>query len=600
MKNVIVLLFVFIFALYPVKALFHSGFYTSHDGEHQVVRLSRFVESVNDGQIMPRWAKNLDNGFGYPLFNFTYHFPFLLGLPFIYLGFTLVDSVKGVFVLGYLFSGLFMYLWLKERFGKLGAFFGAFLYLWAPYRFSNIFVRAALGEATIFMFLPLLFWGIDKSIIGKISRWGILLTAFGLAGIILSHLMGLIIIALALALWVIINFYCFHFTRANLLPSVRFYFLSLSNLAGGLLLGIGLSSYYLFPAILEKDFTKAGQLLTSHYRDHFVEFSQLLYSKWGYGFDLPGSVNDAMSFQIGFSQWLIILFCFLALILFIFNSFLYKSKIKRLSRDLFILSTVLTIFGFSVFMMLPISSFVWEQIVRYGYFDFPWRFLGLSVFISSFSGALLVSLLKKEPFSPLGDKIVLFLLVLIIPLSLFSNRNHLRVNQYFSISDANYYQNLNTTNQFDEYRPKNLNIDYLKTRRPRFETDLKKVTITNIISKTQILAVSGFSSKESNATINISYFPGWEIRINGKKQSDIVSPEGMLQVKIPKGNFNLKAQFTNTPVRKIANICSIISILIILFIICLPLFYQLPITNPSLASKKIKKKEDRFNNHNLI
>jgi hypothetical protein len=108
------LLVVLILALLGVKALFHSGFYTSHDGEHQVVRLWQFHQGLLDGQFPPRWAGSLLNGFGYPLFVFTYRLPFWIGEVFYRLGFTLTDSIKIVFILTYILSGVTMYLFASD------------------------------------------------------------------------------------------------------------------------------------------------------------------------------------------------------------------------------------------------------------------------------------------------------------------------------------------------------------------------------------------------------------------------------------------------------------------------------------------------------
>ncbi|MBI5465110.1 hypothetical protein HY946_00680, partial [Candidatus Gottesmanbacteria bacterium] len=107
-KNVFLILGIIFVGLLGIKALFHPGFYTSHDGEHQVIRLYHFDQALKDGQFPPRWAGTADNGYGYPLFVFSYQSPWFIGIPLLRLGLSLTDSVKGVFIIGFVISGVAM------------------------------------------------------------------------------------------------------------------------------------------------------------------------------------------------------------------------------------------------------------------------------------------------------------------------------------------------------------------------------------------------------------------------------------------------------------------------------------------------------------
>lgn len=530
-KEIIFILFLIIIGLFGVKALFHPGFYTSHDGEHQVIRLYHFDQALKDGQIPPRWAGTADNGYGYPLFIFSYQLPWYLGVPLLRLGFSLTDAVKGVFILGFVLSGVVMAAWLREMWGFIPALTGAILYIWAPYRFSNIFVRASLGEATAFIFIPLVFWGIWKCSDKNQWRKGIILGSIGLSGIILSHLMVLIVFALPLIFWAMIQVR----NSANPKATIR-------NILLAVLLGFGISVYYWLPALVERQYTQASQILKSHYLDHFVSLKQLIYSRWGYGFDFPGTAKDEMSFQIGIAQWLSMIFLAVTVIIL----WLQKRKVEKLAAFL------IFSFVFSIVMILPISKPVWEQISRYLYFDFPWRFLSLAVFAGSLAAALAIGRLKR-----LSWLLAIFLLLV----AFYTNRNHLHVNQYVYHDDSFYINNLQTTNMFDEYRPKTIDHNYLQKRRERFEVDEQTVTIIKQVSHSNHLLVTGEANQDSRVKVNIAFYPGWKIWLNGKEQSNILSEGGVMEIKIPKGSFALETKFTNTPVRTVANFISFLSLL---------------------------------------
>ena len=110
LKHYILIIGLIIISLVGVKGLFHSGFYTSHDGWHMVARLYYFYQSLQDGQFPPRWGGLLLNKFGYPLFIYSYHLPWWIGSVFMYLGFNIFDAIKGTFILTYVLSGITMYL----------------------------------------------------------------------------------------------------------------------------------------------------------------------------------------------------------------------------------------------------------------------------------------------------------------------------------------------------------------------------------------------------------------------------------------------------------------------------------------------------------
>ena len=86
-----------VISLVGSKALLHSGWYTSHDGEHQLVRQYIFDRAIKAGHIPPRIDRQLLNGLGYPLMTFTYQLPFIIGEPFRLIGLSAQDTVKIVF-----------------------------------------------------------------------------------------------------------------------------------------------------------------------------------------------------------------------------------------------------------------------------------------------------------------------------------------------------------------------------------------------------------------------------------------------------------------------------------------------------------------------
>lgn len=533
-------------ALFGVKALFHAGFYTNHDGEHQVVRLWHFHQAINDGQFPVRWAGTALNNFGYPLFIFTYQLPFWIGEIFYRFGLNLTDSIKAVFILTFLASGITMYFFAKDFWkSRLAGFLSAFFYLWAPYRFSNIFVRASLGEHVVFVFLPLIFWGLWRLQKEQKPRW-ILVLALGIAGAILSHLLVFQLLLLPLLFFVVALFFKSEKKKKFLL----FSFL-------GFLLGFGLSSYYLLPALEGKKIILS--LYPLSFSEHFPTLRQLFYSPWGYTFSVVGE-QDGMAFQIGLVHWLII---FLSVIFLIVKLF---SKRKKLKPEEFFALCLVFLYFFSIVLMLKVSYVFWKKIVQIVYLDFPWRMLFISVFLSSLlSGFVIIKI--KENFR----KFLLVSFLLFFGLNLYVNRNHLRVNKYVFNPDSFYQENKGTTNSFNEYTPR-----WAISSIPKIQQwDQGKIVITKGKGSIKINKIkSNFLSfkleNKENVDVVIAnlYYPGWEVFINnGKKEINYLS-SGFLELEdIKPGKSEIQAFFRETTSRKIANLISLVS-LFLTFLIC--------------------------------
>lgn len=156
-KRYLLFVILVLLSLIPVFDLFNPGIPITHDGQDHVARIANFYQNLQEGNIIPRWAANLNWGYGHPILMFLYPLPSYISSLFHFLGFSLVDSIKIVFGLGFIASGLAMYIWLKEFLGKHAAFLGAILYVFAPYRFVDLYVRGAIGEHVAFIFPPLVF-----------------------------------------------------------------------------------------------------------------------------------------------------------------------------------------------------------------------------------------------------------------------------------------------------------------------------------------------------------------------------------------------------------------------------------------------------------
>lgn len=537
LKTVTLLLLLVCLGFFGVKSLFSKGYYTSHDGWHQVARLYYYDKTIKEAIFPPRYITNLFFGYGYPLFIFNYHLPWLVAEPFMYLGFSVFDSIKTVYILGYVLSGITMFVWLR-RFGNIEAFVGAFLYMWAPYRFSNIFVRGAIGEASVFIFLPLLFLAFDLA--KKRFNWtSIFIGAVSIAGIILSH---------AIVAFLVLSLSSFYVLFS--LPVVKKQLHFVLRLIILTLLGLLLASYYLVPSLTLKKYTKFDERIQATKNEgQFATFKELIYSKWGYGFAVPRG-SDSMSFQLGIAQWCTIFLLFITLIYF----FIRRRKIQNID---FIIS-LSVIFVLSIILITPQSQVIWKKIIDQLFIvDFPWRLLTISVFTSSALSAYLLFILPK--------KMKFFLLFLLLLVAFYTNRNYLRVNQYTEIPLSLYLASENTTNTYDEYLPQWVNSEEIKKLNLGGKIISNNSQITGVENKTSSLAFNYKSGQAEDFTIHLFYFPGWEAFIDSKKIEIKKNNLGLINFSAPEGTHRVFINYTGTNLTKISNFLSLLTILILIF-----------------------------------
>lgn len=545
---VVLLLFLLVPALIP---LIRPGFYPTQDFIH-VGRMYEMNRSLSDGQFPVRWVA--DFRYGEPLFNFYAPLPYYLGSWIHDLGLGYIDTTKLLSGLSIIFSAFTMFMLVRKLMSPLSGFISALLYVYAPYHSVDIYVRGALSEGWALVFFPLIFLtsfnlSKDKNI------KNLFCLSLSLAGLFYTHNIMTLIFAPFLAGWIIYLLF--------LRKDIKL----LGLLIVSILLGFGLAASFLLPAFFEKPYVQSDKLITGYFnfRGHFVEIRQFFSTFWGYGASLWGS-EDGMSFQIGVVHWLMLLLG-LAVALINKNKF-YLSLIGFLVME----------FLFSLFMQHNRSTPIWEAIPLLSYIQFPWRFLGISIFLVSIIGGIVPFYLLKLPwiksgkFFPPSFKAVFIILILIGSL-LVANINYFHPESYYLDSiDAHYTTDILSV---DDKLPK----DYLPIWVKNIDKE-KKLYKPRVISGN--MEIDGFSKNsymgKFNANVNgegvveipISYFPGWEVYANGKiltqeKSSDL----GLIQVKLTKGLYNINVKFTDTTIRTLGNIISGTALLIIagLFVI---------------------------------
>ncbi len=512
----------------PLFDLFHFGFPLTHDGHDHIARIANFYESLKDGVLVPRWAENLNWGYGHPILMFLYPFPSYVASLFHFFGFSLTDSTKLVFGTAYILSGFSMYIWIKSFLDKKAALFAAVLYAYAPYRFIDLYVRGAIGEHVAFIFPPLIGYFLYK-LSKKYSPWYFIGGSLSFAGLLLSHN------AISLMFIPILCLYgAFLILTGQKKRSLTINFLGL------LVLGFGFASFFLMPAFLEGKYTLRNIVVKGEYAKNFIDPLNLFYSPWNYG------GTGVFSIQIGIIH----------LLAFIVSPCVAFYLWKKKNKNFLIVVGLLFVSFVAIFLMLKESNFIWQKVLLLHNFQFPWRLLSVLVFTTSVFGAFFVSVLPK--------KISVYLVAVLILLVLFLNKDYSRAKGYFYYPDSFYEKIYYGTTDTGESAPI-WSVRFMeKEPKAHMEVISGSAKITELIRSSVLHTYTITAEKESRIRENTLYFPGWEVKVNGKPTSIEFQDQlnrGLITFFVPQGKNEVTISFHETKLRSMADILSVASVL---------------------------------------
>jgi len=528
---VIILLFSFLSGY----ALLHDGLPPTHDGEYHVIRFFQFDKMLHAGSIYPRWAPDLNNGYGVPLFNFVYPLPNYVA-SFLYLvGISFIDSFKLSLFIATVIGAVGMYFWSKTFWGEKGGIVSSVFYSFAPYRFVDTYIRGSIGEVWALALFPCFLWAITEYFKTRTYRYFFLSVLF-LSLVIFSHNI------------LAVMFFCFAVVYALMLffyqkQPVTMLLKSLVILLSGLLV----SSVFWLPALVEKQYVVGLQIY--EIGKNFPELYQLLIPSWGSGFS-EGNLQNQMSYQLGVANIFVI---FLSIVL------LFKYK-KKKNREAYIIFVCLLVLFITIFLMLRYSLPLWNALPLLQYFQFPWRLLSLVIVISSFLAGWVAISFWKEKFMPY----ILVFLVVILGIGYARPDHYLYRNDSYYTTRSNFIDGTNS--------PGNLfNTKWLSVVPKKMQERAAFSSGSVEIKKTSVIDYTFTTRGEKNGVLHVylAYFPGWIGSIDNK-QVALENEKGILAIKVPKGEHTIHVQFTDTIIRSIGKYMTIISF----FLLVLPLLFN--------------------------
>lgn len=535
-KKLIIVSVLILITLPTLLPYFNTKFFYTQDYIF-IARLNQMNTALQDGHFPVRWVPDLR--YGEPIFNFYAPLPYYLGVLIHLIGFNFIWVSKILFILSSILSAITMYILVEKINGNKAGFLSAILYTYAPYRAVDMYVRGSLSETWAFVFFPLIFYA-SWQLMEKFNLKRIVFLSLSLAGLFLTHNVTTLIFIPFLFLWWI---------YLTLRAKQRKIMISL---IGAFVLALGLSAFFILPAVFERDFIQTKYLIVGYFdfRAHFVAVKQFFSLFWGYGSSLWG-LDDGLSFQVGLANWVIL---GLATILGIIHR-----RDRKLLGLLFFLAVSLIL---SLFLQHNKSAFIWEALPLMAFIQFPWRFLAISVFIIPLVSGAIMPYLNKI-------KIIYFILIAV---TIVSTIGYFRPKEYVDDSFFDKFLNKDKMRQGIDLTKDYLPIWVQTTSENFFNTlfsEKGEIQVIDFKKKTAYsLAKLKVLSDESIIVAPITYFPGWKVLANENNINlEQPSDQGLIRFRLPKGDYKIKFEFADTPVRMIGNFVSLSSLLFILLIL---------------------------------
>lgn len=503
--------------------LLHPGLPPSHDGEYHVIRFYEFYKVLQEGTWYPRWAPDLNNTYGVPLFNYVYPLPNYVAAFLHSLGISFIDALKLNMFIATIIGAIFFYLWTKQYWGRAGASVSAIFYTYAPYHFVDIYIRGSVGEVWALALFPAFLWATSMLFVTKKSKYMIIAGIF-LGLLIFSHnILALLFFMFALSY--LGYLLLIHNADRKILVQRTVVLIAI---------GLSLSAIFWLPAIVETTYVTGLQIFAID--ANFPEIYQLLIPSWGTGFS-GGGLQDQMSFQIGLAN-LVAVFC--SVIVFITRK---GQKNHTSIAFLFFLW-----FMFSVFFMHRSSTVLWEALPFFHYFQFPWRMLSVTIVSASFLAGYTIAVVKS-------DKIKKLATIVSITFVLLTTVSYTKPAYYHDRTDSHYISRPNFIHGTNSPGNSFSTIWFNQTlEKPdtRLVSSAKTTRIKTVFAKSTEYTFYVQNETASTYIVNTAYFPGWKVYAGGILIDSQPTKDGRIQFSLPKGEHTVEVRFRDTMVRQFA------------------------------------------------
>ena len=507
-----------ILAVLVVSPFFFRGTSNGHDLTFHVNSWIEVARQWKAGILYPHWAAFANYGAGEPRFIFyppiSWTCGALLGLILPW------QAVPGTFsALICVGAGTSMFLFAREWLDDRTAVLAALIYAVNPYLLVVIYERGAFAEMIAAIWLPgILLFALRQR--GGFAK-NVLLLGLHIAAVWLTNLPAAVISSYLLAGVVLAR----AIQQRRWEPVLR--------AAAAMLLGLGLASFYLVPAIYEQRWVQIGQAVSSGAspKDNFL-FART-----------SDAEHDAVLLRTS-------IFATIEFIALIILGVLGRS-LKERARDLY--NLLLGIAIATLVLLLPISGLIWRYAPKLMFVQFPWRWLlVLNVVLAFFAG---VAFARKQ---------ARYAHAIVLPLVIFVCywQFHQKIyDEDRPVALAEQIANGEGYEGTDEYTPLHADNSNLQPLMPRVAIEVTTDEEENQKPAPGTLAHSSFqewtaehqrltidAKVPTQDTLRLLDYPAWSVKLNGQPFARTPKDDdGRIVLALPAGHHDVDVAYERTP-----------------------------------------------------
>ncbi len=493
----------------------------------------QFSQALREGVWLPRWLPESNGGYGSPVFVFYSPLVYYITGIFHWGSGSIILSMKLVRGLGLFLSGVSMLAYASCLLERRAALAMALVYVAIPFHVLDISYWSLYAETWAWVWFPLILLFMDRIRRDQDAVTNMLGLSLSYAALILTHLVSAYMVsflmaAFALACW------------ARRDPPV-----CSARILAGMLGGLALSAFYLFPAFYERKFVRleySTSLPEFDFRNTFLFFpsSDLIRSN-----PFQGKTIRMLQFVSLVQGMWIASSCGLAML---------KGLPLRLRREV---SFQVVVAALCLFLMTSLSTFIWDWVPGLFQIQFSTRWLS----IYSLAAATVIGIgfhshgsseTRMVKLAALGHMAVAFvagmmsLLIVLGGCFLTEEHSHMAAASIYNAP---------------EYNPKDMklwNQRIIQVRDPPYSIVEGKASVTIDRWSSQDRDLKVRAEAPSRIKIRLLYYPGWSVLCDGRPIPLLVD-SGTIAVDIPAGLHTLCIKFEQTWWRKAALNCSILT-----------------------------------------
>lgn len=534
--STIFILFLTVLTLIPLFLEPHRS--SNMDGIVHTLVPQLFANAIKQGEFPVTWTDGFAN-YGLPLGIISHQVTTYL----IAFGILLFNDPTTAFNIvaffGFFLSSLFFYIFLRIYFREIPSLCAVIFFHFAPYRILNIFIRGAIPEFFAGVFIPLILIALYL-VIKKRNILGLFLLSTSIALLILTHPFMLVVGSVLFIPYTLFLLWEELKRGQKVIVAKSSLFLFIFSL-----LGVGLSSYFFLPLQKEIQYFYYGLSENHLTPNSYLTLQSFFQNRWEY-FTTLDIVHRGFIVNVGLLETIVFILSFLMIPLFIFR--------KIAVRSIFIFAIVVSVV--LIFLLSRFSTFFYENINTLSNVQFQWRMLSSFIFLPPILLAYLLTLFNK--------KIIMILVILLIYISSFPQlygKNHTNFpDGFYHFTPLNLHATVMNTiwsGESESYPRKKVQGQIIEGK-----GELRLIEYKNTRREYRI------SSSDPVKLVDYTfYFPGWNLYIDGNKETiEFQDPKyrGVITYTVPPGNHEVLLLFENTKTRQLGLVLSAISAILLL------------------------------------